>query len=225
MKRPHGWFQTHPWGKDKMRKPASMKGLEDLGRTRLSRHFYLRDFLYSEIGQIHSIPNIPDNPDRASRLGAQLCQHLLDPLSDTFGRIGIRSGYRSAGLNTFGNQQKLNCAATDNPEECHVWDRPGPDVAGACIVIPWFADLYAQGRDWRDLAWWVHDHLPYSEMQFFPKLCAFNLTWRPAPWRKISGFMAPRGLLLARGADPDESLPRRQARYADFPPLIGATMD
>ena len=61
-----------------MRKPASMQGLEDLGRTRLSRHFYLRDFLYSEIGQIHSIPNIPDDPDRAIQMGAQLCQHLLE---------------------------------------------------------------------------------------------------------------------------------------------------
>ena len=202
-----------------MRKPASMKGLEDLGRARLSQHFYLRDFLYSEISQIYGIPNIPDNPDRAIRVGAQLCQQLLDPLSDTFGRIAIRSGYRSAALNAFGNMHRLNCASNDNPAECHVWDRPGPDLAGACIVIPWFADQFAQGRDWRDLAWWIHDHLPYSELQFFPKLCAFNLTWRAVPWRKISGYIAPRGVLLARGMSPAEDLLQRQRRYADFPSL------
>ena len=208
-----------------MRKPTSLRGLEDLGRTRLSRHFFLRDFLYSEIGQIHAIPNIPDDPALAIRRGTQLCQTLLDPLTDTFGRIGIRSGYRSAALNAFGNLHNLNCAHTDNPEECHVWDRPGPDIAGACIVIPWFADQYAMGRDWRDLAWWVHDNLPYSELQFFPKLCAFNLTWRPEPWGKISSFITPRGHLLARGAVPQETPDQRHCRYADFPPLAGRSDD
>ena len=29
-----------------MRKPGSMKGLEELGRVRLSPSFFLRDFLY-----------------------------------------------------------------------------------------------------------------------------------------------------------------------------------
>lgn len=208
-----------------MRKPTSMQGLEALGRTRLSRHFFLRDFLGSEIGMIYGMPNIPDDPALAIRRGAALCQHLLDPLSDTFGRIGIRSGYRAAALNSFGNRHNLNCARNDNPEECHIWDRPGADIAGACIVIPWFADQYAAGRDWRDLAWWVHDHLPYSEMWFFPKLCAFNLAWRPDPWRKISSYITPRGTLLARGAGPGEGLPQRQARYRDFPPLRGLALD
>lgn len=204
-----------------MRKPTSMKGLEDLGRFRLSRHFFLRDFLYSEIGQIYDIPNIPDHPALAILRGQLLCQQLLDPLSDTFGRIGIRSGYRSAALNAFGNQHNLNCARNDHPGECHIWDRPGRAVAGVSIVIPWFADHYAQGRDWRDLAWWLHDHLRYSEMWFFPKLCALNLSWRPDPWRKISSYIAPRGTLLARGAAPGESLLQRQARYGDFPPFGG----
>lgn len=33
-----------------MRRPGSVRGLEALGRERLSRHFFMRDFLYSEIG-------------------------------------------------------------------------------------------------------------------------------------------------------------------------------
>ena len=32
---------------DIMRKPGSVKGLEELGRVRLSKNFFLRDFLYS----------------------------------------------------------------------------------------------------------------------------------------------------------------------------------
>ncbi|GLO77832.1 hypothetical protein MACH23_12530 [Sulfitobacter pontiacus] len=206
-----------------MRKPASMWSLETFGRVRLSRHFFMRDFMYSEISGFHGQPNIPDNPDLAIENGRAFCTTLLDPLEETFGRIAVRSGYRSAALNAYGNRHKLNCAANDNPIECHIWDRgaEAQAIAGATIVIPWFADQYDQGRDWRDLAWWVHDHLPYSEMWFFPKLAAFNLTWRPQPLRSISSYIAPRGMLLRGGKSPSEPLAQRRARYGDFPPLRG----
>jgi len=32
-----------------MGRPRSLKALEELGRTRLSKSYFLRDFLYSEI--------------------------------------------------------------------------------------------------------------------------------------------------------------------------------
>ena len=206
-----------------MRTPASMWSLETFGRVRLSKHFYMRDFLYSEIGSFHGVPNLPRDPDLTIETGRALCTELLDPLEETFGRLAIRSGYRSAQLNQFGNENRLNCARNDNPLECHIWDRDSGDaaIAGTSLVIPWFADQYDSGRDWQDLAWWVHDHLAYSEMWFFPKLAAFNLTWRPTPLRTISSYIAPRGMLLRAGADPDEPLATRQRRYADFPTIRG----
>lgn len=206
-----------------MRKPGSMWSLETLGRVRLSKHFWMREFLYTEIGNFHEKQNIPDNPDLAIEVGQAFCAELLDPLEETFGRVFVRSGYRSPSLNTFGNENKLNCARNDYPGECHIWDRGDGDarIGGASIVIPWFADQYAQGRDWRDLAWWIHDHIPYSEQWYFPKLCAFNLTWEPNPRRTISSYIAPRGKLLAAGADPDETADQRKKRYADFPPFRG----
>ncbi len=206
-----------------MRRPASMRGLENLGRVRLSKHFYMRDFLYSEIGNFHRHQNIPQDPDLAIACGRAFCEALMDPLEETFGRVAVRSGYRSPLLNRFGNENRLNCARNSNPLECHIWDRDDGDrrIAGASVVIPWFADRYADGRDWRDLAWWIHDHLPYSEIWFFPKLCAFNLAWRPTPVRRIDSYIAPRGTLLAVGAEPGESLDDRRRRYADFPPFRG----
>jgi hypothetical protein len=205
------------------RPPATVRGLEGLGRTRLSRHFFLRDFLMSEIGMIHGIPNVPTDPDRAIAHGRALCETLLDPLVDTFGHIAIRSGYRAPALNAFGNAQGFSCAANDNPIETHIWDHPNRAAACATIVIPWFADQYAIGRDWRDLAWWLHDHLPCSEIWFFPKLAAFNLTWRPVPLRRIGSYIAPKGLLLRDGALPTESADRRLARYSDFSPQKSVT--
>ena len=204
-----------------MRKPASMWSLETLGRVRLSKYFYMREFLYSEIGNFHQIRNIPEDPDLAIERGRQLCTQLLDPLEETFGRVAVRSGYRSPELNAFGNAHRLNCARNDYPLECHIWDLRDVDVAGASIVIPWFAERYEQGRDWRDMAFWLYDHLPFAEAWFFPKLCAFNLAWRPDARRRIDSYIAPKGTLLQAHASPAELLVERQKRYADFPAFRG----
>lgn len=208
-----------------------MWSLETFGRVRLSKHFYMRDFLYSEIGNFHQIANIPDDPDLAILAGKKLCEELLDPMQETFGRVAVRSGFRSAQLNRFGNENKLNCARNDANFGHHIWDRPaegdhgrnhgGMIGAGASIVIPWFADQYDAGRDWRDLAWWIHDHLPYSHLWFFPKLCAFNISWREVPERTISSYIAPKGMLLRANNEPNETAATRRARYADFPPIRG----
>ena len=73
-----------------MRQPGSMRGLEDLGRVRLSANFY-------------AVQNIPEKPDLAIAAGTRLCEEILEPLQATFGRIAIRSGYRSAEVTAFGN--------------------------------------------------------------------------------------------------------------------------
>ena len=70
--------------------------------------------------------------------------------------------------------------------------------ATACIVIPRFIDFdwYRKNKDWKPLAWFIHDNLPYSEMCFFPKNAAFNLTWREKqPLREIYSYpgAAPQG--------------------------------
>ena len=206
-----------------MRVPRTMWSLETLGRVRLSKYFYMREFLYSEIGNIHQIPNIPENPDLAIERGRAFCTTILDPLEETFGRVAVRSGYRSPTLNRFGNENKLNCARNDYPLECHIWDHATP-VAGASIVIPWFADQFETGRDWRDLAWWLYDHIPFADAWFFPKLCAFNICWRPDAGRRLDSYIAPKGCLLRAGAKPELAPNERRARYADFPPFKGLAL-
>jgi len=51
----------------------------------------------------------------------------------------------------------------------------------------------------RALAWWIHDHLPYSQLQFFPKLAAFDIGWHERPRRRIDSFIAPKGCLTRPG--------------------------
>ena len=203
-----------------MRKPGSMRGLEDFGRVRLSPNFYMRDFLYSEIADLYGIPNIPDDPDLAIAAGRQLCQVLLEPLQATFGRIAVRSAFRARAVNEFGNEHGLNCARNAADAAYHIWDlrdAEGRMGAGASIVIPWFADRYDAGADWRSLAWWIHDQLPYAHLQFFPKLAAFNIQWHEAPLRRIDSFIAPRGCLTKPGMANHEG--DHGDWYAGFPKL------
>ena len=69
----------------------------------------------------------------------------------------------------------------------------------SAVAVPWFADRYREGADWRALAWWIHDHLPYSQLQFFPKLAAFNIGWHERPRRRIDSFIAPKDCLTRPG--------------------------
>lgn len=197
-----------------------MRGLEELGRVRLSRNFFLREFLHSEIAVIHGLANIPDDPDLAIAAGRRLCEELLEPLQAVFGRIVIRSAYRTAAVNGFGNRHGLNCASNEASAADHIWDRrdgEGCMGATATIVIPSVWDRRGEIGSWQPLAWWIHDHLPYASLCFFPKLWAFNIQWHERPRRTIRSYAEPRGLLTKPGmANHDGS---HAALYPGFPEL------
>jgi hypothetical protein len=196
-----------------------VRSTEQLGRVRLSRSFFMRDFLYSEIANFHGIPNLPDDPDLAIAAGKRLCEELLEPLQATFGRVAVRSAYRSPRLNAYGNAHYGNCASNQRNHARHIWDRRDARGMGAmaCIALPWLVDRMQAGTPWQAMAWWIHDHLAYSELQFFPKLGAFNIGWHELPKRTIFSFINPRGYLTRPGF-PNYS-GGDAARYEGFPPL------
>ena len=184
-----------------MKPPASVKALEEFGRIRLSKTFFMRDFLFSDIAAINGFSNIPNDPELAIKAGSKLCEELLEPLQDRFGRIALRSSYRSPKVNQFGNEKRLNCASNASNAASHIWDmRDINSNMGACasIIIPAFWDMFQAEGDWQKLAWWIHDHLPYSELYFFPKMFAFNSTWNEKPIRRIDSYIAPKGCLTKR---------------------------
>ena len=189
-----------------MKKPATVKSLEDFGRVRLSRNFFMRDFLHSEISQIEGIPNIPDYPDIAIQAGTQLCEQVLEPIQNKFGRISIRSAYRSPAVNSKGaeNKNQYNCASNEANYAGHIWDyRDGDGCLGAmaCIVVNSFVPYYERTGHWQALAWWIHDNVPgYSAMYFFPKLAAFNISWHEQPKKVIKSHIAnSKGILTKPG--------------------------
>lgn len=187
-----------------MAAPKSVKALEELGRRQLSPSFFMRDFLYSEIAAIHGLANVPDDPELAVRVGTQLCTELLEPLQAAFGRIAIRSAYRSPTVNAFGNANGYNCAVNEKNFAGHIWDVPDARGHGAmaCVVVPSFIARFSGETDWQRLAWWIHDSLPYSTLEFFPRLRAFNIGWHEVPERSIySHIPGSKGYLTRPGMD------------------------
>ena len=174
---------------------------DELGRIQLSRSFFLRDFLHSEIAAAYAVSNLPDDLELAVHTGRQLCQNILEPLQATFGRIHIRSGYRSSRLNQFGNERGLNCSSNARTFADHIWDiRDAEGNAGACacIVIPWFLENHHHG-EWQRLAWFMHDNLTYHRIVFFGRMAAANIGWRENPAREIMSHTSPRGRLTGPG--------------------------
>lgn len=189
---------------------STVKSLENFGRIRLSKSFFMRDFLYSEISQIEGIPNIPDDPKLAEHVGRQLCENVLEPIQDIFGRISIRSAYRSCAVNAKGaeNKNQYNCSKNESNYAGHIWDKKdikdGGLGATACIVVNAFIPYYERTNNWTALAWWVHDNVPgYSEMEFFPKFAAFNISWHENPKKIISSYIAPKRGTLTRPGMPN----------------------
>lgn len=188
----------------------SVDWLTEFGRTRLSKSFFMRDFLLSDIAAVHGLINIPDDPKLAIEAGTSLCEDLLEPLQETFGRIAIRSAYRSSEVNGFGNEMQkrkakgYTCASNKANLAGHIWDRrdaSGHMGACACIAVPSFWDRFHHEQGgWRRLAWWIHDHLPYSSLQFFPAYWTFNISWHEKPERRIDSYVDPQGCLTRPGA-------------------------
>lgn len=203
-----------------MKAPKTVRAAEAFSRARLSHSFFMRDFLYSEIAAIEGMANLPDDPELAIEAGKGLCQNLLEPLQATFGRLAIRSAYRSPEVNAFGCKQRLSCASNEKNRARHIWDQRSRGGMGALttVVVPWLVDRLDEGVTWEAMAWWIHDHLPYSELQFFPKLGAFNIGWHESPRRTIYSFIPPRGFLTRPGFANHEG--DHGALYPGFPELV-----
>jgi hypothetical protein len=188
------------------RKPTSVAALTELGRVRLSKSFFMRDMLHSEIAQVHGLLNAPDDPDLAIEVGTRLCEELLEPLQERWGVMRIRSAYRSAEVNRLGwemrsaGKDEYACASNEYNAARHIWDQRDADGfkgATACVVLPAFHDLCPEEGGWRVLARWIDKNLNFGSVQFYPFCWAFNIQWHERPERRIDSFAEPKGRWVA----------------------------
>lgn len=162
--------------------------LDRLGRVWLSPRFQMRQFLYSEIAAAFGIVNYPDDPELAVETGTLLATEILEPLVAEFGPIILRSGFRSARLNTFGAANRMQCASNERNHAYHIWDHRdanGHKGAAACVVIPGInADPDPAGARARLIAF-IKDNLDFHRLTFFARDNAFNIGWHERPRREI----------------------------------------
>lgn len=172
--------------------------LDKLGWVRLSQHFYMRQFLHSEIGIAYGIPNMPDDPELAIETGTVLCEKVLEPIVKQFGPIIIRSGYRSPALNDFGFRNRLMCGSNADNAAFHIWDhlsKGGHKGAAACIVVPGIKQYETELETRQAFANWIDANLDYTGVTFFKRGHSLNIGWSENPTRSIYNLPTSRYLV------------------------------
>jgi len=106
-------------------------------RTRLSKNYILRDFLLSTDSEFRGISNQPDDLDLVIKSGKALCEHILEPIIEAWGRFFITFGYQArAGIEADWSlaKQKIN-PKSSNP---HQWDRKtfGNSIYARVDILP-----------------------------------------------------------------------------------------
>ena len=102
-----GWVSDPAPGPfTRLNTPRTVPTLTDLGRQPLSKSFFMREMLFSEVAAVHGLNNAPDDPTLALAAGRGLCENLLEPLQEHWGRLAIRSAYRSSEVNGFCNKMQ-----------------------------------------------------------------------------------------------------------------------
>lgn len=158
--------------------------MEELSKTRLSKHFIMRDFLHCNVNAVAGICNYPDDVEHVIKSGKALCSMLLEPILEHFGPFGITYGYQNAaGMNT-----EPGHAKDPRGSSPHNWDRKSKGHGNG---------LYARVDIW---PWCVEDGEVTKEE--FGKWCMMNLDidlfmmWRRANIFCITVSAKPRRVWL-----------------------------
>src|SRR6056300_1068368 len=105
----------------------------------LSRNFTLQELIKSDTAIRLNIDNNP-NGDQIDKL-KQLCENVLQPVRDQFGRVKVTSGFRS-------------------PELCKAIGSSSNSQHAKAEA----ADFECVGVDNAELADWIKDNLPYDQL-------------------------------------------------------------
>ena len=139
--------------------------------------------------QLLRLPNIPDDPDLAIAAGRALCEKLLEPLMARFGRISIRSAFRSVEVNALGNAHGLQLRPQRSQfRRPHLGParrrrRDGRDrLRRRSRVHPLLRSDRATGRRWRGGSTTT---CPTASSSSSPSFAAVNVGWREKPQRRI----------------------------------------
>lgn len=149
---------------------------EALARTRLSKNFILRDFLFSTESASLGLSNFPERPDLVIAAGRALCENVLEPTLTRFGRFAIIFGYQCR----VAIDAEDSSPRTSNP---HMWDRRtfGDQPFARVDILPFCVEDGEVSR--YDFAHWMMHELDLDLLMQFKRSNVYCITISPLPRR------------------------------------------
>jgi hypothetical protein len=166
------------------RKSMGMTELNNLVLARLSKHFILRDFMYSSEASWRGLPNLPSDPEMVIRAGTALCETVLEPLTEQFGRPAITYGYASKEAIEVGMSQ-LERESDPPSSSPHCWDRKswGDQYYARIDILPLCVEDGLVSK--RDYGRWIMNHLDIDLLMCWEKSNVFCVTINEAAPRRV----------------------------------------
>jgi len=198
-------FGPHPtdapaFGSSKPVKPASpatksqdfydkVDELEAFSRTRLSKNFIMRDFLFSGVGSMAGIPAMPDDPDHVIASGRALCEKVLEPLKAAGLRFSITYGYINRETMDLESPHSASKPRSSRP---HHWDRKtfGDGIYCRVDILPY--NVEDKELDRYELGRWIMYNLDVDMLMQWWKSNVYCITISPKP-RRVWLEWCPKG--------------------------------
>ena len=150
--------------------------------TRLSPNFILRDFLFSTQTSLMGVPNVPEDMDMVIRAGRALCEKVLEPVLDHFGRFAIVFGYQCREV----IELQVTAAATPiHPRSSspHQWDRKtfGDKIYARVDILPFCVEDAHVTK--HKFGHWLMHHCDIDLLMQWERSNVACITISPAPRR------------------------------------------
>lgn len=156
-----------------------LKAYDDWTRTRVSKNFLLRDFMYSSTADYFGVSNKPsDMPEQVVASAKALCEILLEPILAKFGRFFITYGYQSRKI-----MDALFPPKSPTSSSPHQWDRGtyGTEIYARIDIVP-LCVLDGEVAP-EDFINWLIYNTPVDLVMFWRQSSTFCLTISPKPRR------------------------------------------
>ena len=155
---------------------------DQLTRTRLSKNFVLRDFMFCAASAAQGLSNYPEDPNSVIEAGRALCERLLEPILAQFGHFAITYGYQSR------ESMDMDLAKGSKPVHAHSssphhWDRKtwGDEVYARVDILPYCVEDGEVSKI--EFGNWLMHNLDVDLCMTWTRSNVFCLTIGPAPRR------------------------------------------
>ena len=161
---------------------AQIREFETVKKTRLSQNFILGDFLFSTEAACMGLSNFPEDSAMVVRAGRALCDKILEPVLDHFGRFAITFGYqcREAIEADMPEAARRANPRSSNP---HQWDRQtwGKQVYARVDILPYCVEDREVSR--HDFGHWLMHNLDVDLLMNWTRSNVYCITISPKPRR------------------------------------------